>query len=149
MTDIAFRQLPATTRLFADFLYDFKKVEPFLGRNFREKGSFPAVAEKLLDGSYPRQKAAAVLTEQNRIYGSGQKTFENLKRFEKPGSLAVFGGQQGGLFGGPIFALYKAWTVLHLTGRLERELGSPVIPFFWIAGDDHDFAEVNCTCVVD
>lgn len=149
MTDIAFRQLPATTRLFADFLYDFSTVEPFLGRNFRNRESFSAVAEKVLSGKYSRQQAADILTEQNRAFGSGQKTFENLKRFEKPGALTVFGGQQGGLFGGPVFTLYKAWTVLHLAEKLERELGRPVVPFFWMAGDDHDFAEVNHAFVVD
>lgn len=149
MTDIAFRQLPATTRLFADFLYDFSKVESFLGRNFRNRESFSAVAEKVLSGRYSRQQAAAILTEQNRAFGSGQKTFENLKHFEKPSSVAVFGGQQGGLFGGPVFTLYKAWTVLHLAEKLEGELGRPVVPFFWMAGDDHDFAEVNHTFVMD
>ncbi len=149
MIDIAFRQLPGTTRFFGDFLYDFSKVEPFLGGNFRNRESFSAVAEKVLSGNYARQKEAAILTEQNRTFGSGQKTFENLKRFEKPDSLAVFGGQQGGLFGGSIFTLYKAWTVLHLAEKLERELGRPVIPFFWMAGDDHDFAEVNHTFVMD
>ncbi len=149
MTDIAFRQLPATTRLFADFLYDFSKVEPFLGWNFRNRESFSAVAKKVLSEKYSRRQVADILTEQNQAFGSGQKTFENLKRFEKPSSLAVFGGQQGGLFGGPVFTLYKAWTVLRLAEKLERELGYPVIPFFWMAGDDHDFAEVNHTFVMD
>jgi len=149
VTDIAFRQLPATSRLFADFLYDFPKVEPFLGRDFRDTRSFSVVAEKVLAGSYDRQKLATILMEQNRTFGSGQKTFENLKRFEEAGSLAVFGGQQGGLLGGPVFTLYKAWTVLHLAEKLERELGRPVVPFFWMAGDDHDFAEVNHTFVMD
>ncbi|HXF48566.1 MAG TPA: bacillithiol biosynthesis cysteine-adding enzyme BshC [Verrucomicrobiae bacterium] len=149
MTEISFQRLPATTRLFADFLYNFKKVEPFLGRDFRDGKSFSAVAEQVLAGRYNRKEAAAVLTEQNRTFGGGPNTFANLKRFEKSDSLAVFGGQQGGLFGGPIFTLYKAWTVLYLAEKLERELGRPVVPFFWMAGDDHDFAEVNCTCVVD
>ena len=149
VTEIAFRQLPATSRLFGDFLYDFKKVEPFLGRNFRDKGSFSVVAEKVLTGNYARQQTGGLVTEQNRTFGSGPKTFENLKRFERPGSLAVFGGQQSGLFGGPIFTLYKAWTVLHLAEKLERTLSQPVVPFFWMAGDDHDFAEVNHTFVAD
>jgi len=149
VTEIPFRQLPATTRLFADFLYDFQKVEPFLGRNFRDKRSFSAGAEKILTGRYARNQAAGILSEQHRAFSSGPKTFENLKRFERPDSLAVFGGQQSGLFGGPVFTLYKAWTVLHLAEWLERELGRPVIPFFWMAGDDHDFAEVNHTFVMD
>jgi len=149
VTDISFQKFRATTRLFGDFLYDFKKVEPFLGRTFREGVSCAAVAERVQAGRYARKEAAAILAEQNRVFGSGQKTFENLKRFEKSDSLGVFGGQQGGLFGGPIFTLYKMWTVLHLAEKLERELGRPVVPFFWLAGDDHDFAEVSSTRVVD
>lgn len=120
-----------------------------MGGNFRERSSFSGVAEKLSAGRYPRPNASAALAEQNRACGSGPQTFENLKRFESPNALAVFGGQQSGLFGGPIFTLYKAWTVLFLAERLERELKCPVIPFFWMAGDDHDFAEVNQAFVTD
>jgi bacillithiol biosynthesis cysteine-adding enzyme BshC len=44
---------------------------------------------------------------------------------------------------GPLFTLYKGLTAVALAQSLERVLGSPVIPIFWVAGDDHDFAEVN------
>jgi bacillithiol biosynthesis cysteine-adding enzyme BshC len=33
--------------------------------------------------------------------------------------------------------------------QLERERGTPVIPVFWVASDDHDFAEVRTSTVVD
>ena len=65
--------------------------------------------------------------------------------------LAVTTGQQPGLFTGPIFTIYKALSAIALARRLEREgRGSvPVVPVFWVAGDDHDFAEANHTWVVD
>src|SRR5439155_1479092 len=59
--------------------------------------------------------------------------------------LAVTTGQQPGLFTGPLYTIYKALSVIALAQRLERELGAPVVPVFWVAGDDHDFAEANHT----
>jgi uncharacterized protein YllA (UPF0747 family) len=57
--------------------------------------------------------------------------------------LAVTSGQQPGLFTGPLYTVYKALSALALARRLERERGVPVVPVFWVAGDDHDFAEAN------
>jgi bacillithiol biosynthesis cysteine-adding enzyme BshC len=52
-------------------------------------------------------------------------------------------GQQAGLFGGPLYTIHKILTTIRLAQRLEEQMGVPVAPLFWIAADDHDFAEVN------
>ena len=57
--------------------------------------------------------------------------------------LAVTTGQQPGLFTGPLYTVYKALSAIALAQRLEREGRGPVVPVFWVAGDDHDFAEAN------
>lgn len=59
--------------------------------------------------------------------------------------LAVTTGQQPGLFTGPLYTVYKALSALALAERLERERRTPVVPVFWVAGDDHDFAEASNT----
>lgn len=63
--------------------------------------------------------------------------------------LAVTTGQQPGLFTGPLYTVYKALSVIALARRLERERRMPVVPVFWVAGDDHDFAEANHTAFLD
>jgi len=62
--------------------------------------------------------------------------------------LAITTGQQPALFTGPLYTLYKALSAVALAQRLERERGIPVVPVFWVAGDDHDFAEANHAAVL-
>jgi len=58
-------------------------------------------------------------------------------------ALAVTTGQQAGLFTGPLYAVHKALTAAALARALAERWGRPVVPVFWVAGDDHDFAEIN------
>jgi bacillithiol biosynthesis cysteine-adding enzyme BshC len=60
----------------------------------------------------------------------------------RSGAVAVVTGQQPGLLGGPVFTLYKAATAVALARELATLLGEPVVPVFWAATDDSDFAEV-------
>lgn len=67
----------------------------------------------------------------------------SLRRLGEPDVLTVVGGQQAGLFGGALLIFYKALTVIQTARHAERLLGRPVVPVFWIAGEDHDFDEAN------
>jgi len=67
----------------------------------------------------------------------------NLERLASGAALCVTTGQQPGLFTGPLFTVYKALTAIALARSAEQALGRPVVPVFWVAGDDHDFQEAN------
>lgn len=58
-------------------------------------------------------------------------------------------GQQPLLFLGPLFVLYKALTAIETARRIEEETGTPTLAAFWIAADDHDWAEVGTTSILD
>lgn len=60
-----------------------------------------------------------------------------------PNTLVVTTGQQPGLFTGPLYTVYKALSAAALASRLQQRWDRPVVPLFWLAGDDHDFAEAN------
>ena len=66
-----------------------------------------------------------------------------LQRLTEPGSFVVTTGQQPGLFTGPLYTIYKAVSAASLARVLERLWQRPVVPVFWSAGDDHDFAEAS------
>ena len=60
----------------------------------------------------------------------------------RAGAGVVVTGQQVGLFGGPLFTPFKAATAL-ARARQATAAGKPHVGIFWLATEDHDFAEIN------
>ena len=58
------------------------------------------------------------------------------------GAGAVVTGQQVGLFGGPLFTPLKAATAV-ARARQATAADQPHAAIFWLASEDHDFAEIN------
>jgi bacillithiol synthase len=58
------------------------------------------------------------------------------------GAGAVLTGQQVGLFGGPLYTPYKAATAI-ARARKSTASGHPHAAIFWLASEDHDFAEID------
>ena len=87
------------------------------------------------DGGFPAELLPACI----RVPGHDAL----LERLGDPRVLAVTTGQQPALFAGPMYTIHKALSAAALAHELERRWARPVVPLFWIAGDDHDFAEAN------
>ncbi len=64
------------------------------------------------------------------------------------GARAVTTGQQAGLFTGSLYTVLKALTAAALAEALAAARGEPVVPVFWVAGDDHDFDEIRSAVVL-
>ena len=110
----------------------------------------PARVAKALDkATFPREQMAAILEKQNRVYGASDKTFESIEKLKQPSAVCVFSGQQAGLFSGPFLVVLKALAIAKAAALYEKQLDRPVVPVFWIAGDDHDFDEANHTYVLN
>jgi bacillithiol biosynthesis cysteine-adding enzyme BshC len=69
-------------------------------------------------------------------------TREALARLREPGALVVTTGQQPGLFVGPAYVIHKALSARALARHLTTRWRRPVVPIYWIPGDDHDLSEV-------
>jgi bacillithiol synthase len=138
---LPFSQVPHTTRLFADFLAYQPQVQPFYSRppNFSEW--LKEESAKISYDPARRERVAAILERQNKSWSASPKTLANLDRLRK-GAAAVVTGQQVGLFGGPMFAIYKALTAVKLAEQATAA-GVDAVPVFWLATYDHDLAEVN------
>lgn len=90
-----------------------------------------------------REALVAHLIETHRELEYPDAVIENIKKLNKEESVVIVGGQQAGLLTGPLFTIYKALTIVLSAKQQEKELGIPVVPVFWVAGEDHDFEEIR------
>jgi len=138
---LSFSQIPHTSRLFLDYLEQFERVAKFYLLSPREVERLSELKSLL---AYPGDRRAAVaniLERQNRGFGAHPEVLKNTQRLRE-GAGAIVSGQQVALFGGPAYSLYKALTAIKVAKDLERR-GTPAVPIFWLATQDHDFAEVS------
>lgn len=138
---LPFNQIPHSTRLFTDFLAYSPKVHQFYPHSPRFNEWFKQEAASLRYDAARREQVAGVLERQNRAWDASPKTLANIERLRK-GAAAVVTGQQVGLFGGPLFAIFKALSAVKLAEEATRS-GVEAVPIFWLATEDHDLEEVN------
>ncbi|MGJ9381308.1 bacillithiol biosynthesis cysteine-adding enzyme BshC [Salipaludibacillus sp. CF4.18] len=105
--------------------------------------------DELMRMSFQREELVQALTSYNKKYNAYPRTFAQIERLKQKESVVVVGGQQAGLLTGPIYTVNKILSILIEARDLEESLSSPVIPIFWIAGEDHDIDEVNHTFFTD
>ncbi|MXW70597.1 MAG: bacillithiol biosynthesis BshC [Acidobacteria bacterium] len=96
-----------------------------------------------------RAATARVIATTNRVWGADPAVLASAERLRDPQTLAVVTGQQPGLFGGPLYSLIKAMSAVAAARGLEARTGQPVVPVFWIEGDDHDFEEIRGAWLLD
>jgi len=139
---LLFQQIPHQTRLFLDYLTDpvaLRKFYPSAVRYHHELAQ--RVPEVLSAYRVDRNRVCDALEAMNRRFGAGQETLDNIQLLRESDCIAVVSGQQAGLFTGPLYTIYKALSAVKLAGCL-RQRDTKAVPVFWIASEDHDFAEV-------
>ena len=127
--------LPNTTRLFADVLYNPDKTTPFYQHPLRGLEAYQAAARQI---EFSAERRAALI-DALRVQNPESPA---LQRLAQPGTAVVATGQQVGLFSGPCYTIYKVLHAVKLAAWLSAN-GLPAVPVFWLATEDHDFAEVN------
>jgi bacillithiol biosynthesis cysteine-adding enzyme BshC len=145
---IKFSDIPRTSKLYKDFLYDFSRVSRFYQPEGLDIPSLTSRVAKVTAQTFSRDAVADVLKEQNTQAGAGEATFANIERLRQSDSVVIITGQQAGLFTGPLYTIFKALTAIKLAEHLRTQ-GVNAVPMFWIAAEDHDFQEVNHTRLVN
>jgi len=125
-------EAPGMNRLFRDFCAGEPRVRDLYGyqpfnKAWQSRPALPGHWEELV----------TLLAAQN----SGEPTKAALDAM-RAGAGVVVTGQQVGLFGGPLYTPLKAATAIG-RGRQATKSGKPHVALFWLATEDHDFAEIS------
>ena len=126
--------LPNTSKLYSDLVYNFDRVKDLYPWPPNDLGSISAASKF----DFPRERRAALVRALEPL-NRGNPSLEAIAR---PDTVAIVTGQQVGLFSGPAYTVYKALTAIRIAQDLT-DSGTPAVPVFWLATEDHDFAEVN------
>ncbi len=128
-----------------DFTRDWLHGEPFPRR------LLPAIDEQLNlrlaaleTGAWTPWTSAEIaeLKEFNLTTGNsaGARLADALARQE---TLVVVTGQQPNLLASPLYILHKALSARAWAAKVAEKTSRTVIPVFWVASDDDDFAELK------
>ncbi|MEX2414664.1 MAG: bacillithiol biosynthesis cysteine-adding enzyme BshC [Paenibacillaceae bacterium] len=135
-----------TQPLAEDYIHDYSKVQdlfeynPCISQSLQERAAW---LDQQTTISAPREAVVQALEQYNIRFPNSANVIESIHRLRQSETLVIIGGQQAGLFTGPLLVIHKAISIVRAAKEAERRLNRPVIPVFWIAGEDHDLDEVN------
>jgi len=142
-------RLPWVKPLLLAYEQDYESVAAFFAGNPRVPGDWHAMVARVGSDGRDRGAVSAVVAAELESRGAPSEARAAVETLARPGSVAVLTGQQAGLFGGPLYTLFKAVTAIQLARQVSRQQGVDAVPIFWIASEDHDWDEVRTTVVLD
>ncbi len=111
-------------------------AEASLGGGFGLEGSL---------GNLSALKSRPSLLDETHFNASNAVASAHLTEVCRGDGYFVSTGHQPVLFLGPLYVIYKVLTAIALAETLAASTGKAVLPLFWVASDDHDWAEVGTT----
>ena len=145
---IDFRAIPWSSRLVNDYCHNFNQLRDFYLADPQQTDSWKtAIDARRANPINP--KVGEIVAQQLRDRGAPDPAISNAKKLLDSKSVAIATGQQAGLFGGPLFTILKALTVIKLARQVSTDHDIPVVPIFWIDAEDHDLDEISSCQFLD
>jgi bacillithiol biosynthesis cysteine-adding enzyme BshC len=120
----------------SDFLKSFYQYDPKFENLFKaieERKKFPVQRNILVD----------VLLEQNKDFLNANGLADKIHLLKSENTFTITTGHQLGIAGGPLFFIYKIITAIKFAKQLNHQCANEkFVPVFWMASEDHDFAEI-------
>lgn len=144
-TTFSYAATGAFSALVTDYLAQHAALQPFYHR-------FPALAA--FGGQIEEKQSSYSAESRARLVGSLQEQYRganlppsvaaNLALLAQPTTFTVTTGHQLNLFTGPLYFIYKIITAVKLSRQLKEAYPQhDFVPVYWMATEDHDFAEIN------
>jgi bacillithiol biosynthesis cysteine-adding enzyme BshC len=136
--------LPATNRFATGYLAGAPEIQSYFHYQYQNKSDYAARLLELKNRTFMRKELALCMEEYMKPFPTSEKVKESLTKLANDdNSVVVIGGQQAGILTGPLYSIHKVISIIAFAKQKEAQLNIPVVPIFWIAGEDHDFQEVN------
>ncbi len=142
---LSYRETNYYSKLISDYLDQKEELKPFYNR-FPSLENFEPQMEdkKRVFTSGKREVLVKALEQQYAALDRGEEVSTNIQSLLNENTFTVTTGHQLNLFTGPLYFLYKIVSTINLASALKkRHPESHFVPVYWMATEDHDFAEIN------
>jgi len=141
------------TGFFSQTVIDYIDNAPQLRPFYKYRPNINGFAELLANKKViaDREVLAAVLKEQYAVisdfgFSISDLVRENLELLKSDNTYTITTGHQLNIFAGPLYFIYKIVTAIKLAAELKASFPDKnFVPVYWMASEDHDFAEINYT----
>lgn len=142
------KTLPVKKELFSSLMFDYLNQHEGLKEfysSYPDKNGFKNAIEQISRFTYDRELLVTEIKKQNALVANtSEKSKANLELLLNQKTFTITTGHQLCLFTGPLYFIYKIISVINLAKKLKVEFPEyNFVPVYWMASEDHDFAEVN------
>ena len=149
------------TGYFSPTVIDYLENKPELKPFYSYRPTFDGFAELLKNKQViaDRNLLADTLTDQYQIivkyariwdplFGISEHVRQNINSLRQDNTYTITTGHQLNIFAGPLYFIYKIVTAIKLAQQLKEKFPDKnFVPVYWMASEDHDFAEINYTTI--
>jgi bacillithiol synthase len=144
VTPLEFAKSIGMNALVGDYIRGEEKLKPF----FSHEPSLAGFRNAIKNDPYKdldRERLVSILRRQALLVkNTSKKSLANVDMLGEKNTYAITTGHQLCLFTGPVYFVYKLLSAIKLAEDLNKEFNDKhFVPVYWLAGEDHDFAEVN------
>lgn len=140
---ISFRKTGYFSKIICDYIENKPELRSFY--NYEpELASFKQAIEAKSKENIPRTLLVEVLKEQYKHIDYAPLVQRNIELLSDKNTFTVTTGHQLNIFTGPLYFIYKIITTIKLARKVAEQYPEyQIIPVYWMATEDHDFAEIN------
>ncbi|RFN57769.1 bacillithiol biosynthesis cysteine-adding enzyme BshC [Marixanthomonas ophiurae] len=141
---IPYQETNYFSSLICDYLAEKDALNPFFG-NFPKLENFSKQIEKKQGFTQEsREILVESLKKQYINVSISKETRDNIQSLSNEKTFTITTGHQLNLFTGPLYFLYKIFSVINLSEKLNKKHPeNHFVPVYWMASEDHDFEEIN------
>jgi bacillithiol synthase len=134
-------------KLIQQIVLDYISGNDFLRPFYKYSPSPDSVSSIIKDKSkekIDRALLAEVISKQYSALSKHKNAEKNISLLSSDKTFTVTTGHQLNLFTGPLYFIYKIVTAIQLAQELSKKYPDyNFVPVYWMASEDHDFAEIN------
>lgn len=139
---ISYKETNAFSAAILDYISGKDQLKPFYQFSPDLKGFSEAIAKRNFTGD--RAALVDVLHNQYSSIKTSSDVKANINLLADERTFTITTGHQLNIFTGPLYFIYKIVTAINLAKQLKQEFPDyNFVPIYWMATEDHDFAEIN------